>query len=196
MYKLVVCNIGEFSEAQYDDEYAKLTDTDKNRIDKLKSNDSKHRTLAGRMLARKAVAQLTCCDGDKLEFCIDDRGKPYIKDSEVFFSISHCDEWVVCAASSKPIGADIERIRPVSVKFAKRVCTENELKYVVDENVAFDILDDRLTEKFFEVWTLKEAYFKLIGTGITDLKSIDTLSDIPHKYTQRMNEYLISVVTE
>ncbi|MBR4304068.1 MAG: 4'-phosphopantetheinyl transferase superfamily protein [Clostridia bacterium] len=196
MYELYISNIREFCREQYDEEYAKLTDADKNRIDKLKSIDSKHRTLAGRMLARKAILKLTDCVPDSIRFCTDGRGKPFVQDLGVFFSISHSGEWVVCAASLEPIGVDIERIKPLGIEFARRVCTANELGYVMDGAGGSDILDGESAARLFEVWTVKEAWFKLTGTGITNLKSVDTLSDVPHKHTQRMGEYMISIVTE
>ena len=31
-------------------------------------------------------------------------------------------------------------------------------------------------QRFFEIWTAKEAYFKKCGTGITNLKSVNSLT--------------------
>ena len=47
-------------------------------------------------------------------------------------------------------------------------------------------------ERFYEVWTAKEAYFKKMGTGITDLKSVDVTS--LEKKVIIEDDYLITII--
>lgn len=70
----------------------------------------------------------------------------------------------MCAVSNSPIGLDIEEIKPVDISVIKRVCNNDELKYA---------LQDNSYKRFFEIWTFKEAYFKCIGTEITDFSSVN-----------------------
>ena len=55
------------------------------------------------------------------------KGKPYLKKGSPFFSISHCDNIVVCIISKCNVGIDIEGVKEVN-------------KFIV--NKEFDIKDD------------------------------------------------------
>jgi len=90
-------------------------------------------------------------------------GKPYFKDSDIFFSYSHCKNAVACAVSKSEIGVDIELIREVKPAVIKRVCCENELKIIKN------------AEDFIKIWTMKEAFAKFTGRGFAQgFKSVDT----------------------
>ena len=67
-----------------------------------------------------------------------------------------------CAFSDKEIGIDIEKIREINPKAASKFACHDEEKYISTHK-----------NGFFEIWTLKEAYFKCIGTGLgTDIKKV------------------------
>ena len=84
-------------------------------------------------------------------------GKPYFPNRpDLCFSLSHTAEHVLCAVGMYPIGVDIEAIRPVKPGVAERVCSSNELQ-------TFD---------FFELWVLKESYYKLNGKSDIPFKEI------------------------
>ncbi len=75
-------------------------------------------------------------------------GKPYfLGRPDICFSLSHTKTHVLCAVGPVPVGVDIETVRPVRPGVAERVCALDELK-------AFD---------FFDLWVLKESFFKLSG---------------------------------
>ena len=98
-------------------------------------------------------------------------GKPYVEDSNVFFSISHTEDTLVVAVTDKGnIGIDIEpaaRKRDVHFdRVAKRIFTEKEIEYATD------------LARFTEVWTRKEACVKCIGTGIAmDFKNFTVVEN-------------------
>lgn len=98
-------------------------------------------------------------------------GKPYIQNHENWhFNISHTDGIIVIAVSDKPVGVDVERIRKADLRIAKRFFTEKEIAYI-------DELAEKQDERFFEVWTKKEAYLKYTGDGLrVPLESIDVIS--------------------
>lgn|SRR5574344_1026484 len=99
-------------------------------------------------------------------------GKPYIKDSNIYFSISHSIDRVVCAISDKEIGIDIEKIRDYDLSLNK------ELNINAKNNV-----------DFFKEYTRREAYIKKLGKSLKDIYSI--------KYnnvdTKVIDNYVISV---
>ena len=196
MQDLLIENIHNVCAAEYDHEYSKLDDTVKSRIDRMKHIDSKHRTLLGRMLARKAAGQLCGVDPDDIPIAVDARGKPYAAGYACCFSISHSGEWVVCAFGTSEIGVDIERIRPIKIGLVKRVCTDEECDYVLGEHMSECnmITEADVLKRFFEVWTLKEAYFKAIGSGITDFRSVKVIEDAVKRRTYYMDGYVIGVI--
>ena len=84
------------------------------------------------------------------------KGKPYLCNNEFYFSVSHKGDKAVCVINETPVGIDIENIKPFNKKTAERICTPNELQYIGDSE-----------QLFAEIWTVKEAYSKLKGDGIS-----------------------------
>ena len=103
---------------------------------------------------------------DSIEFYYNDYGKPYIKNSDIYFNVSHSFLYVIAVVSEKEIGIDIENIRPVYDELIDFIATKKEKEYIYSKDV------DKET-RVFEIYTLKEAYFKMLGTGIQDFKSIE-----------------------
>jgi 4'-phosphopantetheinyl transferase len=85
-------------------------------------------------------------------------GKPYLLDCDVHYNISHSGEMVMCALHDRPVGADIERMRPFSPNVPGRIMSPEEKR-------VYDLADDQRT-LFFQIWTLKEAYIKYLGVGM------------------------------
>lgn len=85
-------------------------------------------------------------------------GKPYLANHpDTFFSITHSDKWVFLAVSDSEIGIDAQMPRKVCPRLAARSTSPEELAWVK--------LD---TEPHFtRLWTMKEAYLKYSGTGLT-----------------------------
>lgn len=89
-------------------------------------------------------------------------GKPSLTEHpEIHYSISHADGISACIVSGKECGIDCERIRPLRPAVMRRAFSENE-KQLVEE--APEKQRDTL---FFRLWTLKEAYIKAVGTGLS-----------------------------
>lgn len=116
-------------------------------------------------------------------------GKLYLVDySRVHFNISHCSKGCICAVSDHAIGVDIQDIRPFSWSIAKRCCTVAELQSLKESG-------DPATE-FVKIWTMKESYLKMKGTGITvDLCTVDTTKIRDKIKTFEINDCYISVAT-
>jgi len=84
-------------------------------------------------------------------------GKPFLKDGP-FFNIRNSYNKIVLAISFEgPVGVDIEFIkpRPKFKKVMKKFFTKEEQDHVGDS-----------LEKFYDLWTQKEAFVKLIGGSI------------------------------
>jgi len=116
-----------------------------------------------------------------------ERGKPYFRDSDVYFNYSHCSHCktaVACVVAKSEVGVDIEsieRVREVSPAVIKRVCCDNELKIIKN------------AEDFIRIWTIKEAYAKFTGRGFAEgFKSIDT-TVIRGVYSEKIEGYYVAV---
>lgn len=85
------------------------------------------------------------------------QGKPYLEGGGPFISVSHTEDVFALAVDSAPLGLDIQRRRDVKARrIGRRMFTEEEQA----------MLDGDDPDAFFRVWTRKEAYGKLLGTGL------------------------------
>jgi 4'-phosphopantetheinyl transferase len=102
-----------------------------------------------------------------LEFVIGEHGKPELAHEAhagVRFNLSHTKGLVACGVTqSDDLGVDVEQIeRKLEVdSLARSVFSD-------DEQAALALLDGAVRrERFFQHWTLKEAYVKAMGRGIS-----------------------------
>ena len=89
------------------------------------------------------------------DWAIGEHGKPRLPGSDLHFSLSHSDGLCAAVTSRRPIGLDVERIRPLRRALLPRFCTPAEIASC--EN------DPDLAVK---IWTLREARAKENGRGI------------------------------
>nr|WP_242702700.1 4'-phosphopantetheinyl transferase superfamily protein [Achromobacter sp. SD115] len=90
-------------------------------------------------------------------------------------SLSHSGGHVVCAAAPRgwALGADLERIRPRAVlRLAEWVCTPAEREALAGLQGAAQL------ERFYLLWTLKEAFIKAAGLDFpADMASVGLAPD-------------------
>lgn len=98
-------------------------------------------------------------------------GKPYYEAVDLgckpfFFSVSHCSKAIAVAVSETPVGIDVEDLsRRIQPSLIEHTMSPEEQAIIGSDNV-----------RFLEYWTRKEAFLKMLGTGIIgDMK--ETLSD-------------------
>jgi phosphopantetheine--protein transferase-like protein len=66
----------------------------------------------------------------------------------------------------------VEEIKPIDLKIARRFFTKREHAHLLEWPEALR------TERFFELWTMKESYIKLKGAGLSlPLSSFDVLDE-------------------
>ena len=91
----------------------------------------------------------------------NDLGKPFLRDSNISVSISHSGTYVLCAAADRAVGCDIEQIKPVDLKIAKRFFCPEEYADIVSAPTP-----EAQTALFYRYWTLKESFMKVTGLGM------------------------------
>jgi len=176
-----------------DDDFLKLyASVDKDRqkkADRLKQHPAKKLSVAAGMLARFAISQHAHVPVTSVKFRNTAGGKPSADGLNIHFSISHSVGLAVCAVSDRPIGVDAEHRRVVPEDVIARCFSQGEQDYVLEE-------PRKTRGRFFEIWTQKEAYVKMMGTGITDFPSFDVTTKKDNIKTAAFKDYVISVATE
>lgn len=199
MQKYTLASTDKINNEIYKSCFNLMTPVRQQKILRLKNTEHQKLSVLGEWLAKTLISEVCGISISELVFETDAKGKPYCTNApNIYFNISHSSDTAVAVVSDNPIGIDIEKIRPVSLKLTRRVCTDNELLYVFGHKP--DISDYSVEfphpvyERFLEIWTAKEAYFKCIGTGITNLKSIDTLTDGLKKEVIKKDGFIIHIV--
>ena len=128
---------------------------------------------------REASVQLL--DGQMPAFLQGNHGKPYFESKElsnIYFSISHTRDFAGIAMNDSEIGFDCENISARNYpkerfeKIANRVFSACEIRYCFDD-------ENNYENRFFEIWTAKEAYSKYTGNGFSeDFRSFSVMDMI------------------
>lgn len=191
------------NEELYRKAYNAMDGTRKAKADRYRQEADKRCCVFSDMLLREMLREHYSLDAP--EFYTDEKGKPHIKGDKVHFSISHSGEYVACAVDSSPVGIDIERIRTVTLSLIKRVCTEEELQYVLGGNDAQNV-DCEVCLRFLHLWCAKEAYLKYTGEGLAGgLKSLSFAhkngivnNPLPHisLHISTTQEYVCAIIRE
>lgn len=124
-----------------------------NRITEQNKDKDKLRTYISYIILKK-LAKECGFDLDNINIIRDNNGKPHAKNHEFYFNISHSENIVVVAIDSQEIGVDIEKIRPLNLRVAKKFL--NEKIEVITRSNTPDI-------EFTKQWTIFEARLKYWG---------------------------------
>lgn len=180
--KWLFTKITDITHEQYTQIFSRLSPSRKAHIIRMKLPQDQMRSLAASFLVEKLLKG----NGyNNFTLSNKENGMPYLEGSNLFVSISHSAEGVVCAISETTIGIDIEKIKTVTEKFINYVCNDKEKEYIFAEPTA-------LPQRFFAVWTAKEAYLKKHGLQLGDIRTIDTFSFEKQFYTTE--DFLITIV--
>ncbi len=119
-----------------------------------------------RALQRTVLSEYADISPSEWTFSQDAAGKPYIAapSTRLSFNLSHTNEWVVCAVARHPfVGIDIEHCErnATIVPLAERFFSPQECR----ELLRLPTVEQK--SRFFDYWTLKEAYMKARGEGIS-----------------------------
>lgn len=117
-----------------------------------------------------------------------ERGKPYFADASLELSISHSGKWWVLGLCDKPLGIDVQELKPARFQaLAQRFFHPEEAAYLARSAY----------QNFYEIWTKKESYVKLTGRGIdADFGRFSVLSLPVHFQQVDLEEgYCLTVCT-
>jgi len=113
---------------------------------------------------RAILARYLHCRPDQLEFSPNEYGKPALADSNLEFNLSHSGVFALLAVSRiHKVGIDVEQVR-------QDVETETLARRFFSERENSDLMKtppEQRIAAFYRCWTLKEAYIKAHGLGLS-----------------------------
>ncbi len=169
--------------------YSELISSERReKISRIKPEKDKILSFFAEVEMRLKISEFSEIPYRKIKFNYNQKGKPYIKDFEYNFSVSHSGNIIAFTLSEEPVGIDIEYMKSPRLRVAERFFTEHEYNYIINSELP--------ELEFYKIWTSKESYLKMLGTGLSkSLKSFDVLSDELKSYffTEQLEKYMLTV---
>ena len=147
---------------------ARVSREDLARIERSASGADRHLRLVAWALVRTVLSRHAPVAPDAWRFRETEHGRPEIAEpplaTPLRFNVSHTPGLAACVvAETDDVGLDVEdmRRRADIAKITRRFFAHSEISAIerVDE--------EHRTRAFFEHWTLKEAYLKARGAGLS-----------------------------
>jgi len=161
----IIKNVADFSKKDIINFYDKIPKLKKDKIDKFKNYETKTKSIIGEILLCELLTKNNIYYNN-IEYYINDYGKPYLKDKNIFFNISHSFDYIITTISKNEIGIDIEKVRKTPLNIINQFATNEEKKYILSTNT-------NIEERIFRIYTLKEAYFKMLGTNLNHILEVE-----------------------
>lgn len=158
----VINALRELSDAEFENALSKVDSGQRERIMRYRFMEDRKRGLVGVLLSKYAISKAFGIPANEIIFEKNKYGKPHVVGrSGVHYNISHSGDYVVCAVGESPVGIDVQEIKDGSLDVADRFFSkeEKEVLAMTGEEVRRDL--------FCEMWSLKEAYIKCIGLGLS-----------------------------
>lgn len=162
--KIYYCDIdGLRDEATFERFFEKASDERKEKITRLKDERARLQCLGSDIL----IQHIANVEKVKCQITRNNYNKPEFAEGTVKFNVSHSSNYVVAVSSKYDIGIDVEEIKDkaelstIDKRLMEKYYTQGEREYVkAAENAAGEV------ERFYEIWTIKEAFVKMEGVGI------------------------------
>lgn len=144
-----------------------LDQAERDRLGRLAIARNRVEYVAAHVLARALLAAETGAEPSAFRYRAGPKGKPVAlldgRPAGVHFNLSHTTGLVAVAVSRQvELGIDVEAVdRQVDLKVADRYFFGAEAGWLAG------LPEDRRREGFLRLWTLKEAYIKATGRGLS-----------------------------
>lgn len=145
---------------------ALLSADERARQQRYRNAEARHGFLLSRGLLRNVLGQISGRAPESLVFSVSDAGKPALDSAPgLRFSLSHSGPWIALGVSCESdIGVDIEQPRKPRdfLRIAHHYFHPEECALLEGSPL------ELLPVHFYRLWTMKEAFFKARGTGISE----------------------------
>lgn len=144
------------------------------RWERLKNEEARQESLAAGLLFARAMTRRGLSAEEMDRVTVLPAGKPTLRDRPaLWFSLSHSGRYALCAVSDRPVGADVQQIRPAKLTIARRFHPEER------DWLSRQPEEERLAA-LFRVWTRKEAWVKAVsGDRMLSLSEADVIHRLP-----------------
>jgi 4'-phosphopantetheinyl transferase len=188
--KILKAHIHDFDDSFYQTAFQYLSPARQQKAQRYRYSTDRMSCILGDYQLRGEVSEIMGCNLDEVVINHTEAGQPYIaqpSNSGFHISLSHSGGYVVSAIATSPVGIDIEMISEIEDAFLVHTLSQAEMNYVGSS-----------VRRFFEIWTMKEAYLKCTGMGISGCGSLKSISvfTLPAGYHAKVIEvtdnYVIS----
>jgi 4'-phosphopantetheinyl transferase len=148
--------------------FATLSSTERQRAESFVFDHHRRQYIFAHGLLRLALSNVVpLVEPSDWSFVTNRYGRPFIAAPAIartiYFSLSHTEGCVACAVSGcDAVGVDVEQIQE-----SRSLLATAHSNFSADEVDALRALrPSDLVDRFFDYWTLKEAYLKARSTGL------------------------------
>ncbi len=137
------------------------------KLSQFRFSSDRHRYLVTRVLVRTVLSKYFPISPTQWSFSTNSYGKPVVANeidalTKLSFNLSHTKKIVMLGVTTNnALGVDVENVRSAPLQIADRFFSPMEALSLRSSPVADQ------NEKFFRYWTLKEAYIKACGKGLS-----------------------------
>ncbi len=160
-----ICSVNDFNALSLKEVSGLLSSQQKEYINSL-SDFRRKQSLGARVLLNNIISS-HYTDISLNVLYSNENGKPYLKNTDYFISITHSVDFVGCAVADRPIGIDIQCFTGFSQNLISRVCTPNEEIYIKENGNNY----------FYLIWSLKESYKKAFDTSFAKTVKLSFVKD-------------------
>ncbi|MDX8255024.1 4'-phosphopantetheinyl transferase family protein [Acinetobacter pittii] len=123
--------------------------------------------LISRVLVKTVLADKLGISPHEVNLLLHPNGKPFVQGSKaVYFNLTHSVDVIILAVTEGgEIGVDIEQVdREFEWMRVDSVLAPTEIEWIKEKELTdpFSVF-----QRFFQIWTLKEAYIKCTGEGMS-----------------------------
>ena len=143
-----------------------LSPEERRQWDAFHLDADRHHFLVAHLLLRHALCRYVNCLPQHLRFARGAFGKPSLAGPQsclpLEFNLTHANGLVACVVARHPVGIDAEWLgRKIDLGIASSVLATQEL------NELFRWPSNQRHSRLLEYWTLKEAFVKATGRGLS-----------------------------
>lgn len=178
-----------YNEELYKEYFSKLPDygywrVRKDKMSKCRFQGDKIRSLGAGLLLWHVLQK------NGIERCTIEcnaYGKPFIRNSDFQFNLSHSGNYAVCSYGNGESGIDVECYQSADLEIAERFFDQHEAQLVKDHG----------EKMFVRLWSLKESYIKAEGKGLyIRLDSFQICPSMIHKIDHSKEKFISTIANE
>jgi len=142
-----------------------LSEEEKGQYQSFEIVEKRREFLLSHLLVRRLGALYLKIGMQDLGIFHGKRGKPFFQESELQFNLSHTTGLVACSFGWLPLGIDVESHQ--GLEAGRCLLVAKRHFSTVEQNYLHISSGQDASVDFLKIFTMKEAYVKAFGTGLT-----------------------------